>query len=142
MQLILVIMGLIPFAFGYFMNWLIMTYQDSITLFNLVSILYLVLWGTIAYFAKSYIKSVKKIVIGQNLAAFIVLLLIGIQELILHQYWLNFVGISTQYFYLPLIRFGYLFTNWSNSIFIWYCAAFVMMVMVSILGCKLRRNKY
>ena len=44
------------------------------------------------------------------------LLLLGVQELILHAYWFNPVGWLTQFYYLPLLRAGVLLTNWTRVI--------------------------
>ena len=140
MLAILMILGLLPFALGGFLNWFMMA--NSGLLPNLVTIGFaaLVIWGAIAFAVKPYVKSIKKTVIGLNLPAFAVLILVGVQELILHAYWQNAVGAWTQLFYLPLIDLGFRLTPWSHGVFSAYCAAFVLMVEASAIGCVLRKK--
>ena len=102
MLILLILLSLLPFAFGWITNWIIMTHPDAIMpSFMLVGTVFLLIWAAIAFFAKPYIKSTAKIVISMNAVAFLVLVLNGIQQLLLHSYWLNFVGKWTQVFYLP-----------------------------------------
>lgn len=140
MLVILVVLGVIPFALGGFMNWLMMTHSNPLIPFELFGIVTLLIWATIAFFIKPYIKNIMKVVIGLNSVAFVVLILLGIQELLLQAYWLNFVGSWTQYYYLPLLIIGLTLTSWSHSVFSGYCAAFLLMVIVTVLGCKLRKK--
>lgn len=140
MQVILVVLGLIPFALGCFMNWIMTTSSNTLPLFVLFAIFTLVIWAAIAFIVKPYIKSTKKIVIGLNLVAFVVLVLVGIQELLLHAYWQNFIGIWTQFYYLPVLNLGFILTSWSHTVFSAYCAAFLLMVIATLLGCQLRKK--
>ena len=140
MLAILVVLGMIPFALGGFMNWLMMTHSNPLIPYELFGIVTLLIWATIAFFIKPYIKNTMKVVVGLNSIGFVVLILIGIQELLLQAYWLNFVGTWTQHYYLPLLVIGFALTGWSNSVFGAYCAAFLLMVIVTVLGCKLRKK--
>lgn len=140
MLAILVVFGLIPFAIGGFMNWYMISFVNDLPPFTLVGIIILLIWAAIAFATKPYIKNTKKIIIGLNLVAFVVLVLVGIQELLLQAYWQNFVGVWTQFYYLPLINIGFTLTSWSHSVFSAYCAAFLSMVIATLLGCKLRKK--
>lgn len=140
MLVILVVLGLIPFAMGAFMNWYMMTYPNGLPPFALIGIVTLLIWAAIAFVVKPYIKNTKKVVIGLNLVAFVVLVLVGIQELLLQAYWFNFVGVWTQFYYLPLLNISFALTSWSHSVFSAYCAAFLLMVIATLLGCKLRKK--
>lgn len=140
MLVILILLGLIPFALGGFMNWIMMTDANTIPPFVLSGIVVLLLWAVIAFIVKPHIKDIKKVVIGLNLVAFVVLVLVAIQELLLQAYWNNFVGIWTQFYYLPLLNIGFALTSWSHSVFSAYCVAFLLMVFAAVLGCKLRKK--
>ena len=140
MLAILVVFGLIPFALGGFMNWIMMTYSNTVPLFVLFAIVTLLIWVAIAFIVKPYIKNTTKIVIGLNFVAFVVLVLVGIQELLLHAYWQNMIGIWTQFYYLPLLNIGFRLTDWSHSVFSAYCMAFLLLVIATLLGCKLRKR--
>ena len=85
-------------------------------------------------------KRTKQIVIFLNLIAAFDLVLIGIQILVLHAYWLNGIGIWTQLFYLPVLNLGFCLTNWSHGVFPAYAAGFILMVGVTFAGCKLREK--
>lgn len=140
MLVILVVLGFIPFALGSFMNWFMMTYSNTLPPLALVGIVTLLIWAAIAFLVKPYIKDTKKVIIGLNSVASVVLVLVGIQELLLHAYWQNLIGVWTQFYYLPLLNIGFRLTNWSHSVFSAYCAAFLLMVIATLLGCKLRRK--
>jgi len=140
MLVILVVLGLIPFALGGFMNWIMTNYSNTIPPFALFAVVTLLIWVSIAFIVKPYIKNTTKIVIGLNLVAFVVLVLVGIQELFLHAYWQNVIGIWTQFYYLPLLIIGFRLTDWSHSVFSAYCTAFLLLVTATLLGCKLRKR--
>ena len=69
--------------------------------------------------------------IGQGL-----LVLLGVQELSLHAYWDNAVGLLTQFFYLPLLRLGAIVAMWTGQVFWFYFGAFLLLVLSSWLGCR------
>ncbi|MBO5128904.1 MAG: hypothetical protein J6B95_00975 [Oscillospiraceae bacterium] len=141
MMILLTALGLIPFALGSFMNWFMMTRPDDLPPFTLFAVITLLIWTAIAFIANSRVKCTKKVVIFLNLVGLIDLALLGIQELLLGAYWNNLAGPLTQFYYLPLINLGFRLTNWSHTVFSAYCAAFVLMVAASILGCALRKKK-
>ena len=70
------------------------------------------------------------------LAALVVLVLLGVQELSLHAYWDNAVGLLTQFFYLPLLRLGAIVAMWTGQVFWFYFGAFLLLVLSSWLGCR------
>ena len=142
MKLPLVALGFFPFAFGGFINWLIVTYPNLVvpSTFWGIGLILLLIWGSIAFLAKSSIKSSQEVVLCLNAAEAVVLILIGVQELIRHTYWFNFLGIWSQFFYLPVLNLGFTLTSWSASSFPAYCASFWLMVAASATGCKLRKN--
>ena len=69
--------------------------------------------------------------IGPGLAV-----LLGVQELSLHAYWDNAVGLLTQFFYLPLLRLGAIVAMWTGQVFWFYFGAFLLLVLSSWLGCR------
>lgn len=74
MSWVLVIVGLVPFVFGGILNWAVMEFPHSAPPFLGAGIVFLLLWGIVAYFMKRYIKSIGKLVALLNLAAFILML--------------------------------------------------------------------
>ena len=52
MPLLLFLLGLLPFAVGGLMNWAMLAYPDVLPPFSLIAILFLLIWGAIAFFAR------------------------------------------------------------------------------------------
>lgn len=140
MKILLFVLGFLPFILGGFINRIMITYDTVLPPINLIGLIFLLFWGVVAHFAKPHLKSSKDVVIFLNAVAAFDLVLIGIQELVFRAYWFNVVGHWSQFFYLPLLGLGFTLTRWSSSMFISYCASFALMVIVSALGCKLRKN--
>lgn len=140
MLIVLVLLSLLPFAFGWITNWIIMTHPDAIMpSFMLVGTVFLLIWAAIAFFAKPYIKSTAKIVISMNAVAFLVLVLNGIQQMLLHRFWMNLIGKLSQLFFLPLTYIGSQLTSWCPSVFSSMCASFVLMVAATWIGGSIKK---
>ena len=89
MPLLLFLLGLLPFAVGGLMNWAMLAYPDVLPPFSLIAILFLLIWGAIAFFARPCVAGVRTLAVCLNLAAGIDLILVGVQELVLGAYWSN-----------------------------------------------------
>jgi len=140
MLAILILLGLLPFALGGFLNWFMMANSGVLPYLMPIGLVTLLLWAAMAFAVKPYAKSTKKTVVGLNLPALIVLILVGIQELVLHAYWPNVIGSWTQVFYLPLLHLGFRLTFWSHGVFSAYCASFLLMAAASAMGCAIRKK--
>ena len=139
MSVLLIATGFIPYVLGGIMNRYMMSNPDTVPPFLLITIITLLIWIGVAFFAQPYAKSIKHILMYQNTIGLINLILLGIQELILKHYWLNTLGSWTQFYYLPLLNIGFTLSPWSHTVFTAYCMAFLLMIMASWIGCKLRR---
>ena len=105
-RIILLLIGFLPLLFGYIQNHLMMTiFFDRMTPVFLIGIAVLTIWFFIGMLSKIFANSKKEAVILINAPAFLVLLLILLQEVVLNAFWSNHLGIATQFFYLPLIGF-------------------------------------
>ena len=140
MTLVLIFLGALPFVFGGVQNWYMITHMDSILPYTLIAFAVLLIWGLLAFFFNQDGTQTKRIVVCLNLIAAVDLFLIGVQELILHSYWMNLIGAWSQFFYFPVLRFGFSLTSWSSRMFPAYAASFLLMVGTSLLGCKLREK--
>lgn len=143
MIVILIALGLIPFALGGLLQWILTlnNFLLSPTIPIVISLVTLLLWAALAYLIKPYIKSTSKVMLGMHVIPLIVLLLHGIQGPILHQYWPNFFGLLTQIYYLPLVRIGSLLTGWMGAtMFLICCVSFLLMVLAAFVGCKLNKK--
>ena len=137
---LVVTLGALPFIVGGMQNWYMLSYTDLLLPYGLISVSFLLVWGCIAFLLNANHQSTHKIVIFLNLIAMLDLLLIGVQELIFHAYWMNSIGVWSQLFYLPVINLGFGLTKWGHSVFLAYAAGFVLMVAASFVGCKLREK--
>ena len=135
---ILFLIGCVPFAIGNAMNDWMMAHADMKPNFILVSLVFLLTVMAVTFFANILIKNTKYVVVSLMAVPAVVLVLIGVQELVLHQYWSNTVGAATQLFYLPLLNLGFSLTPWAHIVFPAYLASFALMVFASWLGCKLQ----
>lgn len=137
---ILVMLGALPFVFGGIQNWYMLTYMDYLLPYGLISVFFLLIWGCIAFLLNGNHQRTKQIVVFLNLIAVLDLILIGVQELIFHAYWMNSIGIWSQLFYLSMVKMGSSLTTWSHGIFPAYVVSFILMVAASFAGCKLREK--
>ena len=135
-----VLLGLIPFVFGGFMNWYMMEYMDKLPPYLLISIAVLVIWVAIAFAMKCLLRDSKKVILGLNSVPLLVMVLFGIQDLVLGAFWMNPLGQWTQYYYLPLMNLGYRLTTWSSRMTTTVAASFLLLVAASVLGCRLEKK--
>ena len=139
--LTLTLAGLLPFAAAYGMNWAVMEYPDVLLPYSLIALVFLLIWGGIAYVAGIQGVRIGPALICMNGVALAVLVLLGMQELVLGAYFHNAAGIWTQLYFLPLLRFGFRLTGWSSRILAADAAAFLLMVAASYLGLWLGKRQ-
>ena len=138
-RLFLPLLGLVPFLCGWLVNELILKPSPLGHLGYAVG--FLVLWFLLAYGFSRLVKSIPWAMVLLHLPAAVVLLLLGVQELILHAYWLNPVGLWTQFFYLPLINLATRLFPWSDRMLWIYCTSFLLLLATALLGCLARRHR-
>ena len=100
----LLLIGFLPLLFGIIQHHLMMTvFFDTLIPGSLIGIAVLVIWFFIGILSIKFVSSKKEAIIFVNAPAFLVLLLILFQEIVLNAFWRNNIGLGTQFFYLPLI---------------------------------------
>ena len=105
---VLFLVGLSPFLLGWLLSLGMTTIfaQMGAWFYIVVGLAVLTLWmvvsGTFGF--KGSKRGMALTMLCINLPALVVLVLLGVQELSLHAYWDNAVGLLTQFFYLPLLR--------------------------------------
>ena len=139
MTVILLIVGALPFVVGGIQNWCMLHTQLQIP-YGLTGFLFLLLWGCLGFFLHPGGKRTARTVICMNLIAALDLLLVGIEELVLHKYLIGPVGAWSQLFYLPVINISARLTLWSRSLFPAYAVSFTLMAAAAFAGAKLREN--
>ena len=142
LELALTLTGLLPFAAGYGMHWMMTAYPDLRLPYGLIGLVFLLLWGGIAFLAGIFARrSTSLTIVCMNGVALVVLVLLGIQELVLGAYFSNAAGVWTQLYFLPLLRLGFSLTSWSSRVFAADAAAWLLMVAVSYLVFLLGRRQ-
>lgn len=138
---LLLLLGFLPLAFGWLVHYGMMDDESFYRYLRLPGFALLVVWFLFSYLGRKFLKSTKQTMFFLNAAAFLVLLLIGIQEMIFRAYWFNSIGLNTQYFYLSLLNISFSLTPWAHTTFAAYCAAFLLLILASFLGCKLHQRR-
>lgn len=81
-ELMLTLTGLLPFAAGYGMHWMMTAYPDVRLPYGLIGLAFLLLWGGIAFLAGIFARRTPLLSIAcMNGVALLVLVLLVIQEL-------------------------------------------------------------
>ena len=138
---VLLLLGFLPLAFGYLVNYGMMDDESFYRFLRLPGYALLGVWILFSFLGRKLLKSTKQTIMFLNAVACLVLLLIGIQELIFHAYWFNAIGLNTQYFYLSLLNISFMLTRWAHTTFSAYCAAFILLILASWLGCKIQQKR-
>lgn len=142
LELALTLTGLLPFAAGYGMHWMMTAYPDLRLPYGLIGLVFLLLWGGIAFLSGIFARrSTSLTIVCMNGVALVVLVLLGIQELVLGSYFSNAAGVWTQLYFLPLLRLGFSLTSWSSRVFAADAAACLLIAAVSYLGFWLGRRQ-
>ena len=142
---LLFLVGLSPFLLGWLLSRAMMTIfaeMGGAWLYLVLGLAMLMLWAVAAGILgfKGSKGRMALTVLCLNLPAAVVLVLLGVQELALHAYWTNAVGLWTQMFYLPVLRLGAILGGWTGQLFWAYFAAFLLLVLVSWMGCRARQE--
>ena len=139
---VLLLLGFLPLSFGYLVNYGMMDYESFYRFLRLPGYALLGVWILFSFWGRKLLKSTKQTIMYLNAVACLVLLLIGIQELIFHAYWFNAIGLNTQYFYLSLMNISFMLIRWAaHTTFSAYCAAFLLLILASLLGCKIQQKR-
>jgi hypothetical protein len=135
-QWILFILGFIPFPVGYLINHMILNSFPVYELFyTIVSLVFLGIWFLVGMFLYHLAGTKIKAAVIANCPAFIVLLLVLFQEVILGRYWMNFIGLAGQLYYLPLLSLTFKLTPMFHTMPPAYIAAFCLMYFAFYSGC-------
>lgn len=136
-NVLVIIAGAFPLMVGSILNKIMLEKLESVLPLLLIGLLFLNVWLMTAFLFQNRMKNTKRVVVLLNAIAAIDLLLLAIQELVIHAYWGNMIGVWSQLFYLPIVKFGFMVTSWSHTMFSAYAASFILMLAVSLLGCKI-----
>ena len=133
-RIIPILIGFAPLPLGFLLNDLMINRDFLPPL--LMGFLFLFAWFLFGMLSIKFVTRRKEAVLLLNTPAFLVLLLILFQEIILGRFFANIIGISSQFFYLPLMQLGAIIVRVTGVITISGSAsvAFVLMLIASYLG--------
>lgn len=138
---LLLLTGLLPFLAGYVQNYCMLVIFFTMALpYGMIGFMSGAVWLLLGILLYPLANSAKQAAILTNLPAFAVLLLLLFQELALHQYLPNPIGLATQLFYLPFVGIARKLTSFSFSMSVTYIVAFLLMYGTFYLGCMLRKK--
>ncbi len=148
-KLVLFLLGLIPFVLGFLMHSWMMENMDSVLPYKLIGFVFLGFWIVLGFLTSDFAESQIRSAMIINLPAFLVVLFIVFQEIILGYYWTNLFGLAMQLFYLPLINIsGSLigmflrYTPWSITGWLSCIVGFLFMFGSYYLGsCFIKRHE-
>jgi len=128
---ILLLIGLSPVLVGFLLNFLIMRLPMPMWF---VGIIMLFIWFLAGKRSVELVEKRMEAVLLLNAPAFVVLLLLLFQEIVLERYWSSIIGIATQMFYLPFLGLSFFIGSVFHRIFYAYIFAFILLLPVSFYG--------
>ena len=104
-KLLLLLLGLLPLAFGYGLNALMLGACYDVALpYGWIGVGMLAVWFLFGMLSRPLGDSAFQAVLVAHVPALIALALLLYQEWFLGRCWLNVFGMATQMFYLPLVN--------------------------------------
>ena len=132
-RIIFLIIGSLPMPLGFLLAYL--TLADQLLPLVLIGLGILAFWFLVGLLSANFFRTREGAMLFLNLPALLILILVIVQSLILQAFWLNPIGIATQYFYLPFLgisRFlGFFFTLSLHASAIF---AFICLLITSFAG--------
>lgn len=127
-----------PYVIGYMVNYVLMNWNGMISM--VLGILFLIYWYYVGYKSYDYVQNKMKSILIGNSFVIINIILILVQEIILKEYMLNIMGLSSQMFYLAPIGIttilGRIIFFFTSSYKGWYfhILSFILMITVYYAG--------
>ena len=140
------LLGLIPLACGWILNYVMMLpFFNGIMLF-IVNAGLLFLWSYLAYRTRHFDRSALSHTLKMNTVGLIFLALVLIQQLSVGHYWPNVIGLSAQFYFLPCLSLGYRIEGLFSPLFqtahgwVVFALVFVLMFAASYIGSRMKKR--
>ena len=135
----IILVNVVPFAVGILLDRVLQYAAVSLPL-RWIGILYLVVWGFLAFLLKKQIKDRKTLLLSL-LAVPAGMLILAELKLLIEGTW-PVIGYLTDVYFLPLLRLASPLTSWMGMLFIFaaYALAFLMMAAAALVGCKAQKK--
>ena len=124
----LMLMGLLPMALGALVNVIVTSVQMPVFLISLAA---LFVW----YFMSHKMCYSMADFYALNAPATIFIILIAVQELVLHSY-IGGVGVMCQMFFLPFLSVGATLLGGLGNMFAIYFGSYAVMLLCSFIGAR------
>ena len=131
----LIVLGAMPLGLGWLLNWYMNLHPETFPPMFIIGLAFLLAWGFASWKVNKKLLETGTVLIAQHAIAAIMLVLVTIQ-LITGNYWVSYLGIASQMFFMPVLYVGAVFFNWAGTFGI-YFSCFLMMLLASFIGCKI-----
>ena len=131
----LIVLGAMPLGLGWLLNWYMNLHPETFPPMFIIGLAFLLAWGFASWKVNKKLLETGTVLIAQHAIAAIMLVLVTIQ-LITGNYWVSYLGIASQMFFMPVLYVGAVFFNWAGTFGI-YFASFLLMLLASFIGCKI-----
>ena len=131
----LILLGAMPLGLGWLLNWYMNLHPETFPPLFIIGLAFLLAWGFASWKVNKKLLETGTVMLAQHAVAAIMLVLVAIQ-LITGNYWVSYLGIASQMFFMPVLYVGAVFFNWAGTFGI-YFASFLLMLLASFIGCKI-----
>ena len=131
----LILLGAMPLGLGWLLNWYMNLHPETFPPLFIIGLAFLLAWGFASWKMNKKMLETGTVMLAQHAVAAIMLVLVAIQ-LITGNYWVSYLGIASQMFFMPVLYVGAVFFNWAGTFGI-YFASFLLMLLASFIGCKI-----
>ena len=131
----LILLGAMPLGLGWLVNWYMNLHPETFPPMFIIGLAFLLAWGLASWKMNKKMLETGTVLLVKHAIAAIMLVLVTIQ-LIMGNYWVSYLGIASQMFYMPVLYVGAVFFNWAGTFGI-YFASFLLMLLASFIGCKI-----
>ena len=131
----LILLGAMPLGLGWLVNWYMNLHPETFPPLFIIGLAFLLAWGFASWKMNKKMLETGTVLLVKHAIAAIMLVLVTIQ-LITGNYWVSYLGIASQMFFMPVLYVGAVFFNWAGTFGI-YFASFLLMLLASFIGCKI-----
>ena len=138
-NVIRIALGFLPLVVGSIENAYMTSHPDILPPFRLIGTVILIGWAVASYNLADVKPKPAWQALEFSVLGLLALILVIVQEVFLGSYWLNFIGIATQLYCLPLISLPYILPLpriWMMDIRIW-----LVLFFISICASRIKMRK-
>ena len=131
----LILLGAMPLGLGWLINWYMNLHPETFPPMFIIGLAFLLAWGFASWKLNKKMLATGVVLLAQHAAAAIMLVLVAIQ-LATGNYWVSYLGIASQMFFMPVLYVGAVFFSWAGTFGV-YFSCFLLMLLASFIGAKI-----